>query len=392
MLNSPGVIALKKLALIVESIDFPGGGKRVALAFAKTLKKHYTIDLYTFRKINWDLIKKITPAFYIKPDNEFIISKFFGELDLKLPLFFAYKLLIKNWKISRMKLRDKYDLIINANGDMLMFPGDIIYIFYTTLFLDKEIEKYRRFPWNLYIKPYSLIRDKMFKEYKKSIRHSRIVTLSKYSQSLIQKHFGMSSIIIYPPIDLRQIEEAVKNDSCSEKEKQVISIGRFSPEKELETALYVAKHMPDVRFVLAGGIYSRKSRNYYKKLIRIKKKLGLDNVKFLTNITDSEKINLLKQSSVYLSTRKNEHFGISIVEAMAAYNIPVVYKDGGQWSDIVEYGKYGYGFQNYEEAANAIYEALERDCSYRKIIAESTKRFSFEKFSQDVYDLINSLK
>jgi len=54
----------------------------------------------------------------------------------------------------------------------------------------------------------------------------------------------------------------------------------------------------------------------------------------------------MSQASIYLHPPLAEHFGIAIAEAAAAAGlVPVVYRDGGGWTDIASRIDQGLGTQ-----------------------------------------------
>ena len=60
-----------------------------------------------------------------------------------------------------------------------------------------------------------------------------------------------------------------------------------------------------------------------------------DNVTFLVNAPYPEIVSRLGQASIGLNTMQDEHFGINIVEFMAAGLIPIVHASAGPFMDIV---------------------------------------------------------
>ena len=77
------------------------------------------------------------------------------------------------------------------------------------------------------------------------------------------------------------------------------------------------------------------NHSYFKFLQNMIQDYGLtDRIKLIPNATKDEMMNAMSTSMVYLHTMNGEHFGISIVEAMAAGLIPVVPSYGG-CSEIV---------------------------------------------------------
>jgi glycosyltransferase involved in cell wall biosynthesis len=99
-------------------------------------------------------------------------------------------------------------------------------------------------------------------------------------------------------------------------------------------------------------------------------------------------IKLMSESKIYLHPPFAEHFGISIVESMAAGLIPVVYKDGGGWTDIVSNidKNLGYDETNWEYA---IKYAIENEQKLREKSVEFSKNFSKEKFEERFLNIIN---
>jgi len=102
---------------------------------------------------------------------------------------------------------------------------------------------------------------------------------------------------------------------------------------------------------------------------------------------------LLRKAKIYLHPMKYEHFGITMVEAMASSLVPVVHKSGGLWTDIVEFGRYGFGFKDTEEASNYIKDIIklgedELESLRARYVAKATI-FSYKRFSYYVGKLID---
>ena len=82
---------------------------------------------------------------------------------------------------------------------------------------------------------------------------------------------------------------------------------------------------------------------------------------------------------------RRENYGISILEAMAYGLVPVVPESGGPWEDIIEHGKYGYGFISTDEAVEQIKNI---DFDIVKTIKDSMDRFSFKNFYHNMDNFI----
>ncbi|AWR97825.2 glycosyltransferase [Acidianus sulfidivorans JP7] len=201
---------------------------------------------------------------------------------------------------------------------------------------------------------------------------SRLLANSSWTGKILE-YSGYSYTVLYPPVDVEKFL-SIKSDKKRDP-KLVISIGRVSPEKNLENLLYVASKLKEYKFVILGATGKGEYRiKYYDYIVNEAKKLG--NVEIISNFTDDVLLKYLSEASVYFHSKINEHFGISIVEALAAGLVPVVHKSGGAWYDIVKEGKYGFGYETADEAVNAVVEASKYENDFRDYANE----FSFEKF------------
>jgi alpha-1,2-mannosyltransferase len=105
---------------------------------------------------------------------------------------------------------------------------------------------------------------------------------------------------------------------------------------------------------------------------------------------------LLSQSAIGLHTMWNEHFGISIVEMLAAGLLVIAHNSGGPALDIVnpQEGKDQTGYlaaseEEYSQSMRVAVDLLEENERCREVRArgrQSTQRFSDEKFISSLTD------
>jgi glycosyltransferase involved in cell wall biosynthesis len=180
-----------------------------------------------------------------------------------------------------------------------------------------------------------------------------------------------NAVVIYPPV------EPVKcgYNSLQFKEDMVIGIGRLGKpwEEFIEIAKLVKAERPGVKFVIIGFADSVERVKHLEDLSR-----GI--VKIIPNASEEIKRDLLCRAKVILHTHPAEHFGIAVVEAMSVGAIPVVHRDGGVWLDVVERGRFGFGFDNVEEAAEFVINAVDADTEYRKLVMSKAFEFNYDRF------------
>jgi alpha-1,2-mannosyltransferase len=377
-----------RVGIISNSIE-TGGAQRVCLKMLEALKEAgYEVSLITLKKPDWFTVERMFGSI-VKPDQEIVLLKW------NFPAFDAYKPLFAAILIPSVAKKFKLDLLINSQGDTLPVRANIIYVHYPT-FSEYEhasinLKYSRSLFWRIYIAPYKLIH-RFFKKYLES---GLIVTNGIYSKRAIKKHIGKEPFVLTPPVGTEAFNAVA---SSLERENIVVTCGRYSPEKNYETMLRVAKDLSETDFKVVGSYSGEKSSRYYKKLSSLKSNENLLNVSLLRDLSFCNLLELYSKSKVYLHTMKDEHFGIAIVEAMAAGLVPVVFKTGGPWEDILKtrQGYYGFSYKNANEAANIIKMILSNE-NLRKKISERNviyvKNFSDtlfkEKFSRIVKNIIS---
>lgn len=198
--------------------------------------------------------------------------------------------------------------------------------------------------------------------------------------------------VVFPPCDV----ESLKTLPLENRERVVLSIGQFRPEKDHELQIRsFAKlcdqnsNMRNAKLVLLGSCRGKADEARVQQYRRLVKSLGLDNnVEFVLNQPYSVVKDWLARASVGLHTMWNEHFGIGVVEMMAAGLLVVAHASGGPKSDIIvpsEGKQTGFLASSCEEYAECMKEALGMDkflmLEMRESARESAVRFSDEVFS-----------
>jgi len=87
----------------------------------------------------------------------------------------------------------------------------------------------------------------------------------------------------------------------------------------------------------------------------------------------------------------SEHFGIAVAEAMSAGCVPVIHKSGGAWTEILEAGKYGFGYDHIQDCANTINRLIDSDLSeMRAKVQRKAQEFSEEAFKRKMMQVVES--
>jgi len=360
-----------RACVIHNTLNSVGGGERVCLSVIEVLKSMgFNVTLITAEPTNWNYVEEIV-GYTVRPDREISVLPF------KVRLFSIYTRLLTFLKLKG--IRGRYDLTVNTHGDILPIPLDIVYMHYPTFILLKEnpvnVKYSKSIFWRAYFTPYEKLQNNLTDK----IKHSIVITNSEYSREAIKRYLGVNAIVIHPPIDIERFLKASENKV---REKRVILCGRYTPEKNFEFALIVARELPHVEFTIIGATSGKVSSTYYTKLCRLRDKLNVRNVKLLRDVPLAEQINLYAKSRVFMHTMVGEHFGIAVVEGMAAGLVPVVHRSGGPWLDILNRGRYGLGYSNLSEAVEAVEKAIREYNYYSTRAVERARMYSKSRFTK----------
>ncbi|XP_073843099.1 ALG11 alpha-1,2-mannosyltransferase [Musca autumnalis] len=202
---------------------------------------------------------------------------------------------------------------------------------------------------------------------------------------------------VYPPCEVKHIKNLKRIENPNK--IIILSVGQFRPEKdhplqlqamyELRTLLTRNEDLWNkIKLVIVGSCRNEADYERLKNMQDLSKHLSLENsVEFKVNVPYSELLELYKVASIGVHTMWNEHFGIGIVECMAAGIIMVAHKSGGPLLDIIETSE---GSQNGFLAVDAIeyancilsiiYNSKEENDVIRNAARSSVERFSEKEF------------
>jgi glycosyltransferase involved in cell wall biosynthesis len=371
-----------KAFVIHHTINSPGGESSFAMETIHSLSKlGYDIELVTIDKPNLKLISETY-------GKELPIKKIRSLFPFKMNSFGIYQRLLT--VVSSLNLQPS-DIVINTNGTNLPFniPQSvlcILYIHFPTILQTSSAydnNKYNKsLFWKAYFKPYQIMTHLLTKKALK--RADLVLTNSIFTKNAIQKVYPSANPqVIYPPIDIESFSNCHNSNS---RKNQVLVIARFSAEKQIEKAILIAKTLHNIKFKILGSLLPI-NQSYFNNIQQMIRDYGLNNrVQLIPNATKDEIINAMSSSTIYLHTMHGEHFGISIVESMAAGLIPIVPSYGG-CSEIVPRE---YQYTTIQDAAECISKNIDHyDGTKRKFVYEIAKQFSPENFTRNLKSLID---
>lgn len=150
---------------------------------------------------------------------------------------------------------------------------------------------------------------------------------SKNVQGRIKEFYGQDSVVIYPPVNSEEIIAEV-NKNAVKKENYYLIVSRLVGAKGIETALKVFENRKNTKLKIVGAKAGLSS-------IENKLKSKGNNIELLGCQDDEDLYQTYAKAKGFIALAKDEDFGMTVVEAMAAGTPVLAYKGGGFKESVV---------------------------------------------------------
>jgi glycosyltransferase involved in cell wall biosynthesis len=211
-------------------------------------------------------------------------------------------------------------------------------------------------------------------------------------------------------------------DYQQQKNKELLYVGRISPEKGLHVLLEafqkVAQQQPNVNLKILGGKaivpaqflvrldnnpevkalirFYQQSQDYLEYLYSQITPALAKKISFIGALSQIELVDYYRQADLLINPALSEAFGMSLIEAMAT-GIPVIGAKIGGMNNVISEGEVGLFFKSAEpdSLATAILKLLDDDCTRKTMGLAGRQRvlslFSWERVSENLWDYYQNL-
>ena len=356
-----------KILLVHPRLSVKGGGERVAIhSILAALKAGHEVSL-----LSEEFDEASFEDFYGCPGLFDKVARFY------YPAFrpvlgsrvLLYQRLIHHWRwIRRTISRASFDIVFSTQdiGNVPSTPVPAIqYCYFPEYF--SRLQTSSSQVWRLYYRPASAY-------YRNRLRRvGLLLSVSDFTREFVAKKWERDSKTVYPPCPVEAFSEF---SNIQSRENLVVTIGRIVPEKRFHLFVELARLVPRTRFVAIGSL-SDESTAYYNLLRRS----APENVSFV--LSPLRKVrDILGRAMAYVHCAEKEHFGITIVEAMAAGCVPIVHDSGGPREIVTS--DVGFRWNNLLTAAEQV-KMLDANDPYRRELSTAAS-IRAGKFRPEVFE------
>jgi GT2 family glycosyltransferase len=377
------MLGLRKITIGIydHAFHFAGGGQKYAAFMAESLQEKYDVTYIANKDVTLDQYKEWFNIDLSKCRLKIIKIPFFEQLNR----YFIDEGMVLNEQENPFDIISKeslqYDVFINANMLGKVQPLSPISVFICH-FPDREKERFFCVD-----------------------QYDYLISNGRYGTRWIKNKWQLDSThLIYPPVNMYD-----PHSDPNKKEKIILSVARFEEggsKKQIEMAkafMDLTANHHDIgrtwKLILAGG--NSPGNPYFEEIVKLVDEVNCE-IELKTNLSYSEIRALYKAASIFWHScglyetdpRFVEHFGMTTVEAMQNYCVPVVINGGGQ-VEIVQNGINGFTFATIAELQSHTLRIMNDEVLRRDIAEKAYRRsheFNEEAFKKRVTTLFSEIE
>ena len=214
------------------------------------------------------------------------------------------------------------------------------------------------------------------KDYKFAQGVDYFIANSQNVRGRIQKFYKKDAVVIYPPVDIVNKKETVKNEPF------YLTGGRLARPKHTDLVIetFAKNGLPLKVFGKAFAGYGEELKN-----------IAGPNIEFLGEVGDEEKLSLMSKAKAFIFASEDEDFGITPVEAMGTGTPVIAYRSGGVLETVVD-EETGLFFDELTiESLEKTIQRFEKNKFNPQNCIKQAQKFRKESFKREIKDFIEKI-
>lgn len=382
---------MANVAVAHPNLMSKGGAEAVAVNVIQSLCKEHNVNVLTISSFN----KAELESHYDIDISDANIKKVYSSQskirksieNLNNSALLPYNLhalehAILNRKIQKKEYR--YDLLVSTHGEFYSQSPCIQYIHFPNYYRNNISSKI--ISQNEIETAYRTMCRSISNFTKEDLKKHKVVTNSEWSKDILEDLYGISSRVVYPPVDDRNFYHI----PWEQKDTDFVTISRITPDKNIHNCIKIISQVRDrghdVDLHIVGSV---SNKPYYKKVKRLSKRLEF--VHIHENVSRDQLIKIACKKKFGIHGKKYEHFGIAIAELVLGGAIPFVPDTGGQ-QEIVKDQRLMYSQS--QDAVEKIDLVLSSNQIQKRIKAQlnqSQNAYSRSTFQEKIRSITNSM-
>lgn len=369
-----------KIAIFLPNLTRSSGGAEVyGLYLAKALSNKHEVVIITARPKCVDYnVKSVYKKYGISDLRTYYFNMYFEGNRSLIKEYIGERML--NFSANRLIGLIKPDLFINGNQFKLIARSK------------RNSICISHFPPDRYHVP---ILKKFDSDYANS--YDLFVSNSEFGKIHLKKMYGKDAVVLYPPV----IFPPIKNELLKKKERIILAVDRFVPDKKILEMIEAYKALPqssrDLYKLVIIGNKDTKEEEYYNSVIH---EINGFSIEIYHDLSFEELLSWYKKAMIFWHAKgyqvsddnpKNmEHFGMTTVEAMINGCVPVVINKAGQ-REIMKFGLEFLAWDDLNQfvsITNSLINDENRIRELQPVVIEVAQRFSYRVFENKANEIV----
>jgi len=364
---------MARVAVLHNTLDFQGGADAVCLVTCEALLADHEVELFTLGETDPSNLAdrfdtNVSGLVVRTPPANAPIARTLARLAPMAGPQLAFRSVLVGRYFRRHA--DRFDLAVSTANEITLSIPSVQYVHYPQ-FHHRELDRTdggRLNPlWSRLAGPDQ-----------EAAHGATLLANSAWTADVVERLYGTRPDVLHPPVD------PIDGLEWGQRERGIVVVGRIAPDKRVLDAVDVVDRLRDRGHDVHLHIVGSAPRSYQPYVDRVVSAVGHRAYVSLERDVSRDRLETLLRTHRYgLNLKRDEHFGMSVAEYVAAGMIAFAPDSGGQ-RDILQ-KRTDRLFDSLSGAVDRIESSLEAD--ERPTLPRD--RFSRERFQSAIKRRVN---